>query len=134
MIVFGPPSDVAMIEIAEAAKKQGISENSIYIEWVKNFLAEAMKRKIGDRSAIDHIFSEVLGFEVKVKKLFPTWFSLKGERYPAVSVEINDIEAANENLIDMGASVQKNIEQIGSAFGDVFRAAWVRASVEVYET
>lgn len=106
-VILGPPAAQDEKDRLEAeAKASGDSLDDTYVSRIAGIVDELSRRTDGSPSDLDRFFSELIGRNVTLRSVTPTYFEKKGKRYPAIMVAAADV------MNDSGESLERQVTEM----------------------
>lgn len=129
--IIGPPGPTEDKQKFEQwSTNSGKPAREIWIEYVHDVVSQLASRNSPDSvSDLDKLVSRAVGVPVCIEKPFLTFTFSAGEKCPVVMLYMNKIFSPNGELPAIDWSEPALRQLIGSIFGSLFKAEWVRAFV-----
>lgn len=133
-ILIGPPGpDEEKQKFQMWSARSGKSADEIWVEFVHEFLREMARRESPDQpSQFDELFSRVFGKPIRVDDPYLTYMRQGQGKTPGVIIQSAKITLLSEDSFPVDLSDAKAREALGSIFGYLLKAEWVR-TVVAYE-
>jgi hypothetical protein len=131
-IVVGPPGPEDERQKFEGwSKTSGKPKEEIWLEYVHDVIrAFTNRQQPGSPSKLDEFLSHAFGIQVRVDEPFLTYMMTQGSvRNPAVILYTNRITGPNTTTLTVDWSASSLRDSIGSMFGLLLKAEWVRTLV-----
>lgn len=123
-IMIGPPGPEDLVnDIEQWSKNSGKSKDEIWLEYVEDFFNEFSKpESSGEISALDDIFSSILGQDVRINDLYNGYTFRRGLKLPTVTGYIKNIKDASGNVIDINYFTSEVRSGINSVLCSLLKA------------
>ena len=129
--IIGPPEpDEEKRKFEAWSKKSGKPTSEIWVEYVHEVLGRFIKYDPGQTtSKLDELVSKVVNTSVQVRDPFLTYTFQSGGKVPGIILYMGKIILPNGKQPQIDWTDARIRESIGSVFGLIFKAEWVRSLV-----
>ncbi len=133
-ILIGPPGPAEEKQKFQMwSARSGKSADEIWVEFVHELLGNMARRESPDQpSQFDELFSRVFGKPIRVDAPFMTYMSQGQGKTPGIIIQSAKITSLSEGPSPVDLADAKAREALGSVFGYLLKAEWVR-TVVTYE-
>lgn len=130
-ILIGPPGpDEEKQKFQMWSARSGKSSDEIWVEFVHELLGDMARRESPDQpSQLDELFSRVFGKPIRVDDPFMTYMLQGQGKTPGVIIQSEKITSLSEDPVPVDLSDSNGREALGSVFGYLLKAEWVRTVV-----